>query len=202
VQSCGAGQPDLQKQFGYDLQKVAAWQKAEQQKAAEHRAAERKIASAGLISVEDDKFRGTRSYKTTSKITLKDSLRVVAYAVSLDSGRSPPREVILHFISTSSDWEFLKYHPLAFLVDGERLSFGEDQVSHDGDVEDGYVLEQMHVELQPSQFRRLAFAKTVEGKLGISEFTIPYDTRESFRVLSDTLEDLKGKTAGQSTPQE
>jgi hypothetical protein len=89
----------------------------------------------------------------------------------------------------------LKYHPLSFLVDGERLSWEEDQVSHDGDVGDGYVLEQMHVNLQSSEFKRLAFAKTVEGRLGITEFTIPYDKRESFRVLSDYLGNLKGMSA-------
>jgi hypothetical protein len=144
---------------------------------------QRKQNSSRLVSVKVDKFRGTRSYETTSELSLNRELSLAV--------RTYDEDVVLHFTYSSSEWKFLKYHPFVFLVDGERMSWDEESVSHDGAVGDGYVLEQMFIRIKPNQLNQIAFAKKVDGRLGIVEFSIPYDKRESLRVLSDMLEELK-----------
>jgi hypothetical protein len=178
--------------YGYTPEKAKAYSQIRAE-------GQRKQTFAALISVEDDKFRGTRTYSTKTEIKLGYRLSLTVYAVCPDSGRSGPKGVLFHFISSSSDWWYLKFHALVFLADGQRMSWDEEGVSHDGDVGSGYVLEQMNVILTPDQFRNLASAKTVEGRLGSTEFSITYADRESFRALSDYLEDLRGKTADKTS---
>lgn len=174
-----------------------ARQAAEAKKLAEEKEAEL-ARQAALVTVKDDKFRGTRTFKTASEIKLGYEFRLDVYAVSPDGGRTAPAYVALHFISSSSEWRFLKFHPLILLIDEERVSWDSDDVSHNGDVGHGYVLEQMHVRLKRDQLRKLALAKTVEGKLGIIDFSLPYEKRESLRVLSEILKSQEGSTANKA----
>lgn len=139
-----------------------------------------------LISWRDDRFRGTRTYETTKAIKLSYDLNLSVFTTSRDGGNSPPGHVNLYFHSKSTEWEYMDFHPLVLLVDGKRLPLGKG-LSWSGDVGNGYVLEHMQLRLSPTLFKQVAYAKTVDGKLGLTEFTITYEDREAFRTISKSI---------------
>jgi hypothetical protein len=160
--------------------------------------AQRERALASLLSITDDKIEGDRTYEIKSRISLGYEFNLHVYAVSHDGGKSVPYSVSLHFTASSSDWSFLKYHPLTLLVDGQRMTWSEDDVSHDGSVHSGVsvsVFEQMHAHPTLSQFYQIARARSVQGKLGIRQFDIPYESRAGMRALADYLEQIEQKAA-------
>jgi hypothetical protein len=82
--------------------------------------------------------------------------------------KSPPRSVRLRFTSQSrSGWKYLDFHPLKLLIDEELIDLGN--VEFDGDVGDGYVLEYMTIDLPLDILAKMLRAKTVEGRLGLTE---------------------------------
>lgn len=140
-----------------------------------------------LIRWRDDRFRGTRTYEMSKDIKLSYDLELSVFATSKDGGKSPPPHVNLYFHSKSSEWEYMDFHPLVLLVDGKRLSWGEKGLSWDGTVGNGYVLEHMQLQVTPALFKQIAFAKVVEGKLGLTEFTVAYEDREAFRTIARSI---------------
>jgi hypothetical protein len=90
-------------------------------------------------------------------------------------------------ITTSSDeWQYLDDHDLDGLCDGEKIAF--ETPSHDGTVGDGYVLEFMWTTLPKGQLSKLGNCKELDLRLGITEFTIPYEKRESWRLLGQVFD--------------
>ncbi len=138
-----------------------------------------------LIRWRDDKFRGTRTYEIAQDIKIDFGLKLSVFATS--HNKSLPKRVNLYFHNRSDEWEYMDFHPLILLVDGKRLPSPENGLSWNGDVGNGYVLEHMQLRLSPSLFRQIAFAKVVEGKLGLTEFTIKYEDREAFRAMSNAV---------------
>lgn len=92
---------------------------------------------------------------------------------------SPPRRVLLTLVATPRSWEYLKCHTLALLVDGARIATTEP--SHDGDVMTDYVIEQVAVSVSVESVRRMARAKSVEGKLCNTEFALTFMQRSALR---------------------
>jgi hypothetical protein len=90
-------------------------------------------------------------------------------------------------VSNSTEWEYMDFHPLVLIVDGKRMSWNENSVHWNGTVQSGYVLENMQLRVTPALFKKIAFAKIVEGKIGLTEFTISYEDREAFRILSRSI---------------
>ena len=140
------------------------------------------------FGVDTDIFKQRRTYTIASDINLgyKFQLKVRATMPGLEVVR--PAAFDFHFISSSDDWKFLEYHPLIFISDDQRYSWESGEVSHNGDVGRGYVLEQMHVNMPYDQFKQLAYARVVQGRLGIYEFTISDIDREQMRILFEFFE--------------
>lgn len=140
------------------------------------------------FGVDTDIFKQRRTYTIASDINLgyEFQLKVRAIMPGLEVVR--PATFDFHFISSSDDWKFLEYHPLIFISDDQRYSWESDEVSHNGDVGRGYVLEQMHVNMPYDQFKQLAYARVVQGRLGIYEFTISDIDREQMRILVEFFE--------------
>lgn len=88
--------------------------------------------------------------------------------------------VSFYFRNRGEDgWRYLKYHPIIFLVDGERWTF---EPNHDGDVETGYVLEHLFVHLSEDQLLKIAHAKSAQVKVGCD---IVYFKPEHVTALKD-----------------
>lgn len=93
--------------------------------------------------------------------------------------------VDFYFCNDSRDgWKYLKYHTVIFLVDGERWNFEPD---HDGDVEDGYVLEHMFVHMSESRLLQLANAMRVEIKVGADSFPFREPAMEAIRDFASLI---------------
>lgn len=140
------------------------------------------------FGVDTDIFKQRRTYKTATELSLENSLKLNIYAIMPGLDVVRPVAFNLHFISSSDDWKYLDYHPLIFISDDQRYSWESKEVSHDGDVGRGYVLEQMHVNMPYEQFKQLAYARIVQGRLGIYEFSISDADREQMRILVEYFE--------------
>ena len=89
----------------------------------------------------------------------------------------------LYFSEWSETWKYLTYHPLRLMLnDSDRLDLGDGD--HDGTVGSGYVLEHMIVDLPVPQFLEIVAAKTVEGRLGLTDFTLKPNQLEALRDLA------------------
>ena len=140
------------------------------------------------FGVDTDIFKQRRTYKTATELDLGNSLKLNVYAIMPGLNVVRPAAFNLHFISSSDDWKYLDFHPLIFISDDQRYSWESSEVSHNGDVGHGYVLEQMHVNMPYEQFKQLAYARIVQGRLGIYEFSIPDADREQMRILVEYFE--------------
>lgn len=153
----------------------------------------RKYQHNDKIDVLYDKF----TDKTTLAINYPGGMKIDHTNLEIGflfefSGRSlaqqvrPSSKLTLMIDSKSENWEYLQFgHDLDFLVDGERMSIGT--LDHDGSVGEGYVLEFMAAHISVSQFLRLANAKTIEGKLSTTEFSLSSDQIETIKDFASRL---------------
>jgi S1-C subfamily serine protease len=174
---------DDQKRFGYDSNAVA---RAEAAAAQARLRASKAAAFDLLIKTEYDRFEDSTSYSSRSPIHVGTGIE--ASFLCWTTGHSnKPALVMLHLASTSSDWKFLDYRNLVVLCDTNKMDFGK--LKHDGRVGRSYVLEQMFAILSLGQLKALAFAKSVEAKLGSHEIDFSYGDRVSMRTLISYLEE-------------
>jgi hypothetical protein len=105
-------------------------------------------------------------------------------------GRKRPRVSDVRFgflfTSISSDWRFLTDHDFAIIADGKRIGFPAPK--HNGEVwsggEGAEVYESMFVDMSAATFTRIANSKTIEGRLGRTEFRLAPDTIAALRELA------------------
>jgi hypothetical protein len=81
---------------------------------------------------------------------------------------------------------YLKYRNIVIASGNETYNLGEPP--HDGDVGNGRVLEQFHVQLSLKQIEQIADAPLVKGKVGIHEFRL---TAAQQRSIKEFVEQLK-----------
>jgi hypothetical protein len=97
-----------------------------------------------------------------------------------------PSTVTLQFSRSGKDWEFLRYHPILFLLDGKtRMRLGDE--GYDGRVGDGYVLEFQTVSLSLPQFLQITRANRVEGSWGLYEFELGSAQLASLKALANAI---------------
>jgi hypothetical protein len=86
----------------------------------------------------------------------------------------------VRFMNEGRDgWRYLEYHPIIFLVDGERMKFEPD---HKGSIGDGYVLEHLWVQPSKDQFIKMVHAKKVQIRVGLDQFDL---SDSHLRALKD-----------------
>lgn len=130
------------------------------------------------------------------RMPLGDGLQLGAFFIQ-EPGRQTPLEaqrVAVSFSSQSKDWRFLEHHDLDLLVDGRPVHVALD---HGGSVGDGYVLEHMSTQMPLAQFLQIAKAKTVEGRLFITEFKLRPDHIEALRDLASRMRSSPRAVAAQ-----
>lgn len=143
------------------------------------------------FTVQYDKFRD-ESRVAVGPFDVADLLRGVRiYSLKMTarfiySGRDvkqPSEDFALLFRSRSDEWKFLKNREMYMLVDGERISIGEAE--YDGDVErrGTDVSEFLAFPIPPNVFKRLAYAKQAEFKIGRWAITLKDEHLEAFRNL-------------------
>jgi hypothetical protein len=99
-----------------------------------------------------------------------------------------PKSVLLMFICTSKEWQYLKYHDLALIADGQRL--GVVRTGHDGDIGkpyNGMLTERVWAYLPITMFLKIARAKKVEIRLGATEFQLDMVSLEGMTVLASRM---------------
>lgn len=135
---------------------------------------------------EYDRFEDRTRYWTTPQ-SFKEGLDLTAYLSF--QGKGAGREVdemSLIFISTSSDWQYLKNTRLYCIVDGKRFDFGPARAQNN-DVKAGYrSVEVREVLMFPISFQtlqKISQANSVDMRLGKTEFHLDQYFRESLKEL-------------------
>lgn len=151
------------------------------------------IASLQPIQVEYDKFDNSTKFKT-SKIVLNETfvfpsvLRAHAYKICEGNMvNCDPEEISMFFTSVSKDWRYVQYPAieLTFIADGEIINPGYASLIGTNILTTGgvQVQEFIGISIDKSIFMKIAFADTLEGKLGIVKFKVNYDKRDIWRAL-------------------
>jgi hypothetical protein len=153
----------------------------------------RKYRHADKITVRYDKFKD----QTLLGINWPNGMKVDHTSFAIDflftfSGQRlaqpvrPSSKLTLMISSESETWKYLQFgHDLDLLVDGERMSIGT--LHHEGSVGNGYVLESMSAQISAALFLRLANAKSIEGKLSQTEFSLSSDQIETIKDFASRL---------------
>jgi hypothetical protein len=142
--------------------------------------AQDKSTSAGdkghtfAIREKYDRFADTTTLELDYGKVRSDSSNNLELAVlQLFKGRGRSDKVgrvVFDFVNDSSDgWRYVEYHPIAFLIDGERMKF---EPKYDGTTGKGCVTEFLHVYLSEAQFLKMLNAKEVHASVGLEEFDL------------------------------
>lgn len=151
------------------------------------------ITSLQPIQVEYDKFDNSTKYKT-SEIVLNETfvfpsvLRAHVYKICEGNMENcDPVVIYMFFTSISNDWRFIEYPKikLTFIADGEIINPGYANIISTNTLTSGgvQVVEYIGITIDNSTFMKIAFANTLEGKMGIVEFKVNYDKRDTWRAL-------------------
>jgi hypothetical protein len=146
-----------------------------------------------VVNKQYDKFEDRTRY-WTSPVKVRDGyeheLRVSGYFYYRGRGAGKPIESIgLVFFSKSPQWKYLKDATLTVIVDGDRLPLGQP-VRRDSDIpnatsqyDDARLSESLTFKIRYSTFRRIADGKSVEMRLGSTEFQLAADILDALRSL-------------------
>lgn len=109
-----------------------------------------------------------------------------AYFLANQASGKSYENVTLSFTLVSAGWQFLKYHPVKFLLDGQKLDPGESE--HSGDIlSGGDVIEYVRVSLDLPTFQKLIQAGQVDVQVGTVEFALTPQQLEALRHLSSLI---------------
>ena len=152
------------------------------------------LESMKPIQVEYDKFENRTTFKT-QEIQLKETfiphfiLKAYAYKnCTGDNFNCDPEYIRMSFRSQATYWKFIDYPeiPLTFIADGEIIDPGNASMVLTNTMiagGDALTVERMGISIEKDIFMKIAFADTLEGKLGIEEFKISKKKRETWRAL-------------------
>jgi hypothetical protein len=114
--------------------------------------------------------------------------------------------IMMNITSSTSKWKFLDSHRLYILLDGKRddeITKIADEMEYSNSVLDSSVFEHMTLTFRGiDEFKKIAFAKTVETRLGGQEFSIDYEKRKGWRELFNYLDNIKQKTKAEAEKKE
>ncbi len=79
--------------------------------------------------------------------------------------RAPARLIIM---TSSKEWQYLRCHDVNILVDGKPAAVGANK--HQGEVQRGYVVESVFVEVPEATMDKLARAASIEMRLCRTEY--------------------------------
>ncbi|MDQ6630771.1 MAG: hypothetical protein M3Y82_03320 [Verrucomicrobiota bacterium] len=201
----------LKSKYPYDARKGAAEvevQKKKQTAIKESNYANAKIREqsakqaefVNLYETSYDKFRKlifvrSRTYNHVDITELPKGLTTLDWSIStgMEPGETVPDFVSINYWSSSKDWFFLKNRTCVIIYDGITKDFGD--MEHDGDVEYGGVLERLRLHFSFDEFKKMAFSKSVEIKLGIIEGSYTEPTLEKMRIFVNHFDSLKQPAA-------
>jgi hypothetical protein len=143
---------------------------------------------ADLISTSYDKFLDLYTYSLREKLEIK-SAKLLGSKHSVDlsafvlKGKDIPMlSFNLEFTSINTNWSYLTTHEVIFLLDGKRLWLKVEKQSSSVGMAN-LCLEQLIFVISKADFETMAYAKVIEGRLGVDEFKLSYKDREGFRAL-------------------
>ena len=147
------------------------------------------ISSPVVAEVENA---GANSWRNSS-VGSEKTLGTMSFTVSAAcEGRtlSAPKDVILAFSAVNKEWTFLKDHSLVLIVDDERIDMGNCERQASTSVASGPVqcLEIMSKRIEFSFLKRLAYAKSIDGRLGETNFFTEFSSRGPLRAFVERLE--------------
>jgi hypothetical protein len=156
-------------------------------------------SAPGPLQVRHDKFTQTKSISTQGAAVFpvnnydgvnypasfrpNISISALAYYKG-DSLTEVSDRVLLSIRCMSTDWQFLRYHDLWFMVDGEGMRFETD---HDGSVGGGYVTESISTWIPTDTFKRIVAAPQVEGKIAVWPFVLPAVVHAELKMLAEKI---------------
>jgi hypothetical protein len=151
------------------------------------------------ISQEYDKFKNETALKLNLGNVRTDRSNALGLRVFQDftgEGRETQRDLPgFQFVNRGLDgWRYLRFHPITFLADGERIEY---ETEHDGQVKDGYVIEFLWVHPTKSQLLKIVHAKDVQVRVGLDEFAF---TKAHMNALKEFLSYVVGPTLPLSSP--
>lgn len=149
---------------------------------------ERPVPSPSVHSRITREYHRIDNYTDTQLAEMMDvaTFKLGAFYTCPGQGACVPAFVTLHIASTSSDWQYLVSSHLRLLLGGKvRIDLGE--LTHEGTVGSGYVLEQFFARVPLRTFQRIVRATEVEGQLGRTEFSLTTEQLAVLRELAGTI---------------
>lgn len=145
---------------------------------------------------EYDRFEDRTNYWTRPK-TVRSGLNVMAHFSFKGKGAGNDVDGFnLIFTSIGSDWRYLKDSRLYCLIDGDRVDLGAARVK-DSDIKPGYsTVEVKEILMFPVKYQtlqKISNAKSVEVRLGNTEFYLDQYFRESLKELLAKVRVVKRK---------
>lgn len=137
---------------------------------------------------EDETLISSNSSRVHTSSASMHQVLVAAHATCSGEQICEPDRLRMHFRSTSEGWQFLRFYPITFLIDGETTRFEESDINAIRDtISGGTVSEFLYFTVNPELFRKIAFSEKVECKIGNTEFEMTFQRRESLRLLYQEL---------------
>jgi hypothetical protein len=146
--------------------------------------------STAEMIVKRDRFTGDTTVTTRSGQAERE--QTSSLTLGLHVSRATPQKPGLFFILSSrhSSWTYLECSHTSWLADGVPVPLPES--THDGDVGNGYVLEQILISgIEIKHFRQLASAHQVEYKICNDEYQATATEMQDFRTLWSYVEKIQ-----------
>jgi hypothetical protein len=131
------------------------------------------------IEAVKDRFTGVTRYRTRSAPVLGSTS--VQTVVSVSNGAFAAQLLLVYGTSSSEGWKYLKCHYLNWMLDGTPIEV--PSATHDGQVGNTVLVEQLNQRLDRAQLRRFASARSVEYKICNDEYSMSADELSGLRQL-------------------
>jgi hypothetical protein len=117
-----------------------------------------------------DRFTGGTNLVYKGWPATLDSRRPIMILVAVLTPEEPAQLAMMGFRSTNSDWRYLQCNSLHAMADNVPVALGRPR--HNGDVQPGYVFEDVSVEVDLDLLTKLSVATVVDVRLCSDEFKL------------------------------
>ena len=150
------------------------------------------IKPLNLLKFKKDRFAGTEHISFQQPIRVTPGMTLDVSTDRLEGQKDFSNlSVSFYFIQTGEQrWKFDSSRTFFMLIDGARTSPYEPSYSGKvigADTSIPFALEQMWVKVESSTFWKIAYATSVEARIGVYEFKISYAERAAMRQLADEM---------------
>lgn len=111
--------------------------------------------------------------------TLNFGLRAMISGKNINERTNPSYS--FEFDYTGDRWEFLRFHNLDLIIDGQIFNFGD--IEHSGTIGRGYVLEQMEKKVDKYILQRIVESESSEIRIGIIEIDITVEMKNKILAM-------------------